>query len=40
MTLVAELRDSMTGEILARAVDARSARSRQHGHHQQGDEHG
>ena len=27
MTLVAELRDSMTGEILARAVDARSARS-------------
>ena len=27
MTLVAELRDSMTGELLARAVDARSARS-------------
>jgi hypothetical protein len=27
MTLVAELRDSTTGEILARAVDARSARS-------------
>jgi Protein of unknown function (DUF3313) len=27
MTLVAELRDSVTGEILARAVDARSARS-------------
>jgi hypothetical protein len=27
MTLVAELRDSMTGEILARAVDARSARN-------------
>ena len=27
MTLVAELRDSMTGEILARAVDASSARS-------------
>jgi hypothetical protein len=27
MTLVAELRDSMTGEILARAVDARSGRS-------------
>lgn len=26
MTLVAELRDSMTGEILARAVDARSGR--------------
>jgi hypothetical protein len=26
MTLVAELRDSVTGEILARAVDARSAR--------------
>ena len=27
MTLVAELRDSMTGELLARAVDARGARS-------------
>jgi hypothetical protein len=27
MTLVAELRDSVTGEILARAVDARSGRS-------------
>ena len=27
MTLVAELRDSMTGELLARAVDARSGRS-------------
>jgi hypothetical protein len=27
MTLVAELRDSMTGEILARAVDQRTARS-------------
>jgi predicted small secreted protein len=27
MTLVAELRDSLTGELLARAVDARSARS-------------
>jgi hypothetical protein len=27
MTLVAELRDSMTGELLARAIDARSARS-------------
>jgi Protein of unknown function (DUF3313) len=27
MTLVAELRDSMTGELLARAVDSRSARS-------------
>lgn len=27
MTLVAELRDSVTGEILARAVDARSART-------------
>lgn len=27
MTLVAELRDSMTGEILARAVDARSGRN-------------
>jgi hypothetical protein len=27
MTLVAELRDSMTGELLARAVDARSART-------------
>lgn len=27
MTLVAELRDSVTGEILARAVDARSARN-------------
>jgi hypothetical protein len=27
MTLVAELRDSTTGEILARAVDARSART-------------
>lgn len=27
MTLVAELRDSLTGEILARAVDPRSARS-------------
>lgn len=27
MTLVAELRDSLTGEVLARAVDARSARS-------------
>lgn len=27
MTLVAELRDSMTGEILARAVDTRSGRS-------------
>jgi hypothetical protein len=27
MTLVAELRDSVTGELLARAVDARSARS-------------
>jgi hypothetical protein len=27
MTLVAELRDSITGELLARAVDARSARS-------------
>lgn len=27
MTVVAELRDSLTGEILARAVDARSART-------------
>jgi hypothetical protein len=27
MTLVAELRDSMTGEVLARAVDARSGRN-------------
>ena len=27
MTLVAELRDSLTGEILARAVDARTART-------------
>lgn len=27
MTIVAELRDSMTGEILARAVDARSGRN-------------
>jgi hypothetical protein len=27
MTLVAELRDSVTGELLARAVDARSART-------------
>jgi hypothetical protein len=27
MTLVAELRDSLTGEMLARAVDARSART-------------
>jgi hypothetical protein len=27
MTLVAELRDSVTGEILARAVDGRSGRN-------------
>ena len=40
MTLVAELRDSMTGEMLARAVDARSARSAEPGSHEPRDEHG